>query len=72
MSITREGFYDPEEIFREAGEKIAALKGSGKDVAYLTFAAGGEPTLDINLGKGIESLKSLGSEVAVISNSSLV
>ena len=72
MSDKREAFYDPEEILREVVEKIAALKGRGGDVDYLTFVADGEPTLDINLGKEIESLKSLGIKVAVISNSSLL
>ncbi|MDD4896595.1 MAG: radical SAM protein, partial [Atribacterota bacterium] len=41
-------------------------------IDYLTFVPDGEPTLDINLGKEIKLIKSLGIKIAVISNSSLI
>jgi len=44
----------------------------GESIDYLTFVPDGEPTLDINLGKEIKLIKSLGIKVAVISNSSLI
>jgi len=59
-------FFEPGEIWREVQEKIK------KNVDYLTFVADGEPTLDVNLGREIELLKSSGIKVAVITNASLL
>ncbi|MGC9000704.1 radical SAM protein, partial [Caldisericum sp.] len=39
---------------------------------YITFVPDGEPTLDINLGKELSLIKTLGIKVAIISNSSLI
>jgi len=63
-------FFDPEEIWREAQAKINKT-GRGA-IDYLTFVADGEPTLDVNLGREIELLKSSGIKVAVITNASLL
>lgn len=41
-------------------------------IDYLTFVADGEPTLDVNLGREIELLKSSRIKVAVITNASLL
>lgn len=72
MSITRKGFYLPDEIFNVVSEKINKLQQAGEQIDYLTFVPDGEPTLDINLGKTIELLKPLGIKIAVITNSSLL
>jgi wyosine [tRNA(Phe)-imidazoG37] synthetase (radical SAM superfamily) len=72
MSITRKDFFSTDDIFNEASEKIQQLQESGEKIDYLTFVPDGEPTLDINLGKTIERLKSFGIKIAVITNSSLM
>lgn len=72
MSIERKGFYSLYEIFNEVSSKVKTLQNSGEKIDYITFVPDGEPTLDINLGKEIDLLKSLGIKIAVITNSSLL
>lgn len=72
MSAERQEFYKPEEIVEAAREKVGKAQQSGEPVDYLSFVPDGEPTLDTNLGREIDLLRSLGIKVAVISNSSLV
>jgi wyosine [tRNA(Phe)-imidazoG37] synthetase (radical SAM superfamily) len=72
MSITRKEFYSTDTIFNEVAEKIQKLQKSDKKIDYLTFVPDGEPTLDINLGKTIESLESFGIKIAIITNASLI
>lgn len=71
FSIERTTFYEPDVIYNEVSHHLEKLKPSDKP-DYLTFVANGEPTLDINLGKSIAKLKSLGIPVAVITNASLL
>lgn len=72
MSITRKEFFPSEEIIYEVVDKVSHLRKAGEKIDYLTFVPDGEPTLDINLGKTIESLKSFEIKIAVITNSSLI
>jgi wyosine [tRNA(Phe)-imidazoG37] synthetase (radical SAM superfamily) len=72
MSITRKEFFSTDDIFNEVAEKIQQLQKAGEGIDYLTFVPDGEPTLDINLGKTIERLKSFGIKIAVITNASLI
>jgi wyosine [tRNA(Phe)-imidazoG37] synthetase (radical SAM superfamily) len=72
MQIERSEFYKPEEFIEEVKEKVEKIKNSNEKIDYLTFVSDGEPTLDINLGKEIDMLKSLDIKIAVISNSSLI
>jgi wyosine [tRNA(Phe)-imidazoG37] synthetase (radical SAM superfamily) len=72
LTIERRQFYVPEEIFEEFEEKITRLEKIGEKVDFITFVPDGEPTLDINLGDEIRTLKSFGIPVAVITNSSLL
>ena len=72
MSIKREGYYSPNDIFKEVSSKVRQLQDAGEEIDFLTFVPDGEPTLDINLGKEIDLLKSLGIKIAVITNSSLL
>ena len=72
MSITRKEFYSTDNILEEVSEKVSHLQMSGEKIDYLTFVPDGEPTLDINLGKTIERLKTFGIKIAVITNSSLM
>jgi len=68
--IDRRRFYSPQEILHSVEEHIRKLK--DKEIDYITFAASGEPTLDINLGKTADLLKSLGYPIAILTNSSLL
>ncbi len=72
MRVERQPFYHPEEIAQSVEEKVRQAKEKGEPIDYLTFVPDGEPTLDINLGKEIELVKSLGLKIAVISNASLI
>ena len=71
MQIERKAFYHPEEIFKEAKNKVNEAGGKSEPIDYLTFVPDGEPTLDLNLGQEIELLRRLGIKIAVITNSSL-
>ena len=72
IQVERKAFYKPEDIISEVKQKIRKAKGKGEIIDYLTFVPDGEPTLDINLGHEIESLKKSGIKTAVITNSSLL
>jgi wyosine [tRNA(Phe)-imidazoG37] synthetase (radical SAM superfamily) len=71
FSAVRQVFYDPAIIFKEVEKHLDKL--DKKDYPdYITFVANGEPTLDINLGKSIEQLKTFKIPIAVITNASLL
>lgn len=70
-SSTLETFYEPSAILSEVVRHLKKLDKNNKP-DYLTFVANGEPTLDINLGKSIEKLKSLDIPIAVITNASML
>jgi len=72
MSINRKEYYQPNEIFEAVSEKVNQIIKVGEKIDYITFVPDGEPTLDINLGKSIELLKSFGIKIAVITNASLL
>jgi wyosine [tRNA(Phe)-imidazoG37] synthetase (radical SAM superfamily) len=72
MQGRRQAFYELEEVWRAAQERVARAREAGETVDYLTFVPDGEPTLDINLGREIERLKQLDLPVAVITNASLI
>jgi wyosine [tRNA(Phe)-imidazoG37] synthetase (radical SAM superfamily) len=72
IRVERQAFYRPEEIAQIVKEKVRQAKEKGEPTDYLTFVPDGEPTLDVNLGKEIELLKSLGLKIAVISNASVI
>ncbi len=72
MQITRQSFYDPEELTKAVKNKIELVKQSGQQIDYLTFVPDGEPTLDKNLKDILAALKPLGIPLAVISNGSLI
>jgi len=71
MSIKRRTFYRPEEILQAAREKLDQARAANAPVDFLTFVPDGEPTLDVNLGREILSLRSLRPKIGVISNASL-
>jgi wyosine [tRNA(Phe)-imidazoG37] synthetase (radical SAM superfamily) len=72
MQVERQTFYDPKEIAQIAKEKIRQIKERGEPIDYLAFVPDGEPTLDVNLGRAIDLLKSLNIKIAVITNASLL
>ena len=72
MQIERQAFYAPEEILKAVREKVNSAQAAGESIDYLTFVPDGEPTLDLNLGRAIELLKSLGLPIAVITSAALI
>ncbi len=68
----RRAFYDPDVLARAVRDRLTRAAELSERVDYLTFVPDGEPTLDVNLGKEIDLLKSFGIPVAVITNSSLI
>ncbi len=72
MQVKRRAFYEPKEILQDVQEKVEKAKEAGESIDYLTFVADGEPTLDVNLGREIELLRSFGIKIAVITNASLI
>lgn len=72
LQTERAAFYDPVLLFDEVAKRLDAVRSAGENVDFLSFVPDGEPTLDLNLGRLIELLRPLGSEIAVITNSSLV
>ena len=72
MNVERKEFYKTEEMFKDVGGRVEKTRKKNEDIDYLTFVPDGEPTLDINLGKEIDCLKSLNVKIAVITNASLL
>lgn len=72
MRLERSMFYPPEDVYKDVEEQVIRAKRKKERIDYLTFVPDGEPTLDINLGKEIQLLKTLGIKIAVISNGSLM
>jgi len=69
LEIIRSYFFSTKDIVSEV---IRALSRT-KKVDYITFVPDGEPTLDINLGKTINSLKKeVSIPIAVLTNGSLL
>jgi len=72
IQIERQDFYNPKKVFESVKNKIKKAKEKNERIDFLTFVPDGEPTLDKNIGKHIELIKSLNFKVAVITNSSLL
>ncbi len=72
IETERREFYNTEEIVKDVKKKVEKAREKGEIIDYLTFVPDGEPTLDINIGKEIKLLKSLGMKIAVITNASLL
>jgi len=72
MTDQRKDFFDPGDLAGEVAEKVKELTANQEKVDYLTIVPDGEPTLDLNLGVLLNTLKPLGKKIAVISNASLI
>jgi len=68
----RGAFYKPDEVVDDVMRLVEEVSRRGERIDYLTFVPDGEPTLDLNLGHEIESLKPLGIPIAVLTNGSLL
>jgi wyosine [tRNA(Phe)-imidazoG37] synthetase (radical SAM superfamily) len=64
-------FWPPDTIIEAVKRHVDKLRSRNERVDFLTFVPDGEPTLDRNLGREIDGLRSLGIPIAVISNGSL-
>ena len=72
MQLNRMEFYKLNDLIKDVSNKVAEARRKKEPIDFLSFVPDGEPTLDINLGKEIDMLKSLGIRIAVISNASLI
>jgi len=72
LEAERRIFYEPKEILEAVSEKVERSGEQGECIDYLTFVPDGEPTLDLQLGRSIDSLRDMGIKIAVITNSSLI
>jgi wyosine [tRNA(Phe)-imidazoG37] synthetase (radical SAM superfamily) len=72
MTVERQAFYQPENIFHEVKTKVDEATSRNERIDYLTFVPDGEPTLEINLRQEISLLKQIGIPIAVLTNASLL
>ena len=72
LNIERKPYYPPEIIYKAVNEKVRKARKKGLVIDYISFVPDGEPTLDINIGREISLLKSIGIKIAVLTNSSLL
>ena len=72
MEVEPRVFYDPEKVVTNVREKAEKAREAEERIDYLTFVPDGEPTLDVNIGREIASLKPAGIRIAVITNASLL
>lgn len=68
----RREFLPLQELVGDVSRRVREILHRGERLDYLTFVPDGEPTLDVNLGRAIEGLKTLGVPIAVITNASLI
>lgn len=72
LESERRSFFSVEEIVSDVDKKIKEVLSAGKKIDYLTLVPDGEPTLDTNLPKLINQLKSYNIPIAIITNASLI
>jgi len=72
MQSKRQEYYSPKKVYSEVENQVNKALNKNEHIDYLTFVPDGEPTLDTNIGKEIDLLKSLDIKIAVISNASLM
>ncbi len=72
IEVVRQEFYKPGYLVEKVREALSKIKAEKEFPDYLTIVPDGEPTLDINLGSLIKSLKTFDIPIAVITNSTLL
>jgi wyosine [tRNA(Phe)-imidazoG37] synthetase (radical SAM superfamily) len=70
--LNREAYLAPQEVEAAVEARLAECRVAAQPVDYATFVPDGEPTLDWHLGAAIQLVASLGPDVAVITNGSLL
>ena len=68
----RRAFFPPEQVYASVRDRVRKVRDRGERLDYVSIVPDGEPTLDVNLGRCIGLLKTLGVPVAVITNASLL
>jgi len=63
MQVERTGFYEPCELVETVGSKVHETGMRGEAMDYLAFVPTGKPTLDINLGTGIQMFREYGIRI---------
>ena len=64
--------HPPGAVIEAVQRRVRLAHQTGERIDALTFVPDGEPTLDVELGREIQGMRSLGLRLAVISNGSLV
>lgn len=72
LTTVRQKFYAPTDILDAVERKLEQARAANAAIDYLTFVPDGEPTLDLGLAQTIDRLRSLGHNMAVITNASLL
>lgn len=72
MRAKRQAFFEAAAVEAAVRDQIAAAQRFGEPIDFLAFVPDGEPTLDVNLGRSIRALRTLGIPIAVITNGSLL
>ncbi|HGY54576.1 MAG TPA: radical SAM protein [Caldithrix abyssi] len=72
MQIERKKFFEAEDILNSVSKRLREVRKRGESIDFLTFVSDGEPTLDVELGRSIEALKTFQIPIAVISNGTLI
>lgn len=72
LQIARQQFFSTEEIVQVTRSRVQQVLKLGERIDYLSFVPEGEPTLDVQLGKEIDLLRTLDIKIVVITNSSLL
>jgi wyosine [tRNA(Phe)-imidazoG37] synthetase (radical SAM superfamily) len=72
IEVERQEFYKPGFLVEKVRETLSKIKNNKEFPDYLTIVPDGEPTLDINLGTLINSLKTFNIPIAVITNATLL
>jgi wyosine [tRNA(Phe)-imidazoG37] synthetase (radical SAM superfamily) len=72
MTMKRQTFYKPEDIFEETRRKVDEASSRNERIDYITFVPDGEPTLDVYIGKATSNLRQIEIPMAVITNASLI
>jgi wyosine [tRNA(Phe)-imidazoG37] synthetase (radical SAM superfamily) len=72
MCTERQAFHGADAVCRAVRGHVEETRRTGERIDHLTFAADGEPTLDVGLGRAVHVLRSMGIPVAVVTNGALL
>ena len=70
--VERQAFFRPCDILKEVLMKVESVALRNGRIDYLTFVSAGEPTLDINIGEEMLTLKQVRIPIALLTNASLL